>query len=125
VTALVDTSVLIDVLRGRPEAAGLLEVERDAGVLHASEVTRLELLAGMRPEEDAGTRLLFTALVWHPLDEEVAEAAGAIGRQWLPRHGGIDAADLAIAATARNLGARLLTLNVSHFPMFPGLAAPY
>ncbi len=124
-TVLVDTSVLIDVLRGRPEAARVLEVEREAGVLHASEVTRLEILAGMRPEEEAATRLLFTALAWHPLDEGVAEAAGAIGRRWLPSHRGIDAADLAIAATALHVGARLLTMNVRHFPMLPGLVAPY
>jgi hypothetical protein len=30
-----------------------------------------------------------------------------------------------IAATAKELGADLVTLNVKHFPMFPGLRAPY
>jgi predicted nucleic acid-binding protein len=47
-SALVDTSVLIDFLRGDDGAADLLERERREGTLHASEITRLEILAGMR-----------------------------------------------------------------------------
>lgn len=124
-SALVDTSVLIDYLRGRPEAAQLLERERSAGALHASEITRLEVLADMRLAEEEGTRALLSTLVWHPVDAEVAEEAGNLGRRWLASHGGIDSADLAIAATAVRTGARLLTCNVRHFPMFAGLTAPY
>ena len=51
--------------------------------------------------------------------------AGGLGRSWLTSHRGIDSADLAIAATAILLDARLLTLNVRHFPMFGDLARPY
>jgi len=123
-TALVDTSILVDYLRGEDAAAGLLESERAAADLHASEITRLEVLAGMQPAEEVSTRSLLSILVWHPVDAEVAEQAGALGR-WLPSHHAIDGADLAIAATTMLLGARLLTLNVRHFPMFPDLRAPY
>jgi len=125
VNALIDTSVLVDYLRGHSGAASVLQAERVAGVLHASEITRLELLAGMRPAEEGGTRALLSTLQWHPVDEEVAERAGALGRQWLPSHGGIDTADLAIAATALVAGLRLLTLNVRHYPMFEDLRPPY
>jgi predicted nucleic acid-binding protein len=125
VTALVDTSVLIDYLRGHPGAADLLEQERAAGPLHASEITRLEILAGMRTAEEGETRLLLTTLVWHPVDAEVAEEAGSLGRRWLRSHHTIDSADLAIAATAIRLGARLLTRNIRHFPMFTDLHEPY
>ena len=124
-TALVDTSVLIDYLRGHEGAAELLEQERAAAPLHASEITRLEILAGMRPAEQDGTRSLLSTLSWHPVDSDVAEEAGALGRQWLPSHHPIDGADLAIAATAIRCGARLLTRNVRHFPMFTDLQAPY
>ena len=124
-TVLVDTSVLIDHLRGHQGAADLLERERAAAPLHASEITRLEILAGMRKAEEDGTRLLLSALVWHPVDAEVAEEAGALGRRWLPSHHTIDGADLAIAATAIRIGARLLTRNVRHFPMFTDLHEPY
>ena len=124
-TALVDTSVLIDHLRGHPAAASLLERERLAAPLHASEITLLEVLAGMRPAEEDATRALLSTLRWHPVDTDIAEEAGALGRRWLPSHHTIDGADLAIAATVIRTGARLLTRNIRHFPMFPGLAAPY
>ena len=124
-SVLVDTSVLIDVLRGETAAADLLRAARATGPLHASEVSRLEVLAGMRPLEEVATRALLAVLTWHPLDEGVADKAGELGRAWLPGNRGIDAADLAIAATAVLLDARLFTKNVKHFPMFEGLSAPY
>lgn len=124
-TVVVDTSILIDVLQGERAAADALQSVRGAGPLHASEVTRLEVLAGMRAPEEVQTRLLFNAVTWHPVDEHIAEIAGALGRRWLPGNRGIDAADLAIAATAQSLHASLLTRNVKHFPMFTGLTAPY
>jgi hypothetical protein len=124
-TALVDTSLLIDYLRGHEGAAEVLENERAAAPLHASEITRLEILAGMRPAEEDATRSLLSTLVWHPVDAEVAEEAGALGRQWLPSHHTIDGADLAIAATAIRTASRLLTRNVRHFPMFTDLHTLY
>ena len=124
-TALVDTSVLIDYLRGHPRAAEVLERERADAPLQASEMTRPEILAGMRPSEEAATRALLDTLIWHPVDAGVAEDAGALGRDWLPSHRSIDSADLVIAATARRADARLLTCNVRHFPMFADLSAPY
>ncbi|MGH9067459.1 MAG: type II toxin-antitoxin system VapC family toxin [Acidimicrobiales bacterium] len=124
-TALVDTSILIDYLRGHRGAADLLEGERASGVLPASEITRLAVLAGMRPAEEEPRRSLLATLAWHDVDARVAEEAGALGRRWLPSHQGIDGADLAIAATTILAGAELLTLNVRHFPMFPELRPPY
>jgi predicted nucleic acid-binding protein len=124
-TVVVDTSVLIDVLRGEPAAAQVLVESREDGPLHASEVVRLEVLAGMRGAEEPATRALLAAFTWHPLDERIAEVAGELGRRWLPSDRGIDSADLAIASTAIVMDARLLTKNVKHFPMFDGLTAPY
>lgn len=117
--------MLIDYLRGHPDAAELLERERAADVLHGSEITRLEILAGMRPAEEKDTRSLLSTLAWHPVDAEIAEEAGAFRRRWLSSHHTIDSADLAIAATAIRTGTRLLTCNVKHYPMFTGLQAPY
>ncbi len=124
-TVLVDTSVLVDYLRGKVGAAQVLEGDRADGPVHASEITRLEVLAGMRIAEETQTRSLLATLRWHSVGVEVAEKAGELGREWLPSHQGIDGADLAIAATAVLLGARLLTMNVRHFPMFSDLARPY
>jgi predicted nucleic acid-binding protein len=125
VTDVVDTSIIIDVLRGESAATDLLHHLLDAGPLHSSEVVRLEVLAGMRPRETRATRALLGVFTWHPLDENIAEIAGELGRRWLPGNRGIDSADLAVAATAIALDGRLVTRNVKHFPMFEGLTAPY
>ncbi len=124
-SAVVDTSVLIDYLRGHEGAARALETARNRGALHASEITRVEILAGMRAGEEPRIRLLFAALDWHPVNADVAEEAGRLGQAWLRSHSGIDSADLAIAATARVFRLELVTTNVRHFPMFAGLRAPY
>jgi predicted nucleic acid-binding protein len=125
VTVLVDTSVIIDYLRGDSGAEEILESQRMAAPLHASEITRLEVLAGMRPDEERGTRTFLSIFIWHPLDTLIAERAGELGRRWLASHHTIDSADLAIAATALVAGCELLTRNVKHFPMFLDLVAPY
>lgn len=122
---VVDTSVLIDVLRGNENAREVLRAALKFGPVHASDVTRLEVLAGMRPREEHTTRQLLDSLSWHPLDATIAEIAGDLARRWRPGTTGIDTPDLAIAATAQLLSARLLTRNVRHFPMFDGLTAPY
>lgn len=124
-TATVDTSVLIDVLCGVDDAVALLRAARGEGPLHGSEITRTEVLAGMRPPEEDRTRRLLAGLVWHPVDETISEEAGRLGRAWVPRRPGISAADLVIAATARAFAPRLLTTNVKHFPMFDSLRKPY
>lgn len=124
-TVVVDTSIIIDVLRGEAAAANVLSAALEDGPLHAGEVVRLEVLAGMRFHEEQATRNLLEAFAWHSVDEKIAEIAGALGRRWLPGNRGIDSADLAIAATKIALDAQLLTKNVKHFPMFDELSTPY
>ncbi|CAN5173543.1 type II toxin-antitoxin system VapC family toxin [soil metagenome] len=124
-SALVDTSVLIDVLRGVPAAVDALRDARAVAPLQSSVVVRAEVLAGMRPEEEEATAQLLGALDWHDVTADVAEGAGRMGRRWLRSHSGIDTADLLIAATASRLRLPLMTRNTRHFPMFPDLMPPY
>ncbi|SEB90581.1 hypothetical protein SAMN04489806_2091 [Paramicrobacterium humi] len=122
---VVDTSVLIDVLRSNAQAQDVLSTAFSQGTLYASEVTRVEILAGMRSHEEHRTRLLLGVMTWIPVDKEISEVAGELGRKWLPGNQGIDSPDLIIAATTRVTGGTLLTRNIKHFPMFEGLTAPY
>lgn len=124
-SAVVDTSVLIDVLRKTPGARDAIAAALDDEPLHSSMVVRAEVLIGMRAEEENETRNLLDGLRWLPVDETVAEEAGRLGRRWRPSHSGIDAADFIVAATANVLRLPILTRNVKHFPMFPDLKAPY
>jgi predicted nucleic acid-binding protein len=125
VSAFIDTSVLIDHTRGLPAAHDALTRAVEQGELHSSEIVRTELLVLIRDQELAAIAPLLEAIIWHPVDRQVAEAAGSLGRAWLPSHNGIDAADFIIAATATLLDTELLTKNVKHFPMFENLSAPY
>jgi len=119
---LLDASVAIDYLRGRQEA---LEVVDAADELIASEITRYELLVGVKPSEEELTEDLLALPAWVVVDEGIARRAAALAREYRASHSGIEDADYLIAATALELGARLLTTNVKHFPMLSGLAPAY
>lgn len=122
-TVVLDTSVFIDVLRGLP--AALKYVEALEGVPAASEVTRVEVIRGLRSAERIQTERLFQEVRWVALDEAIARRAGDLGRTWRRSHPGLSIADLVVAATAEEHGAPVTTHNVRHFPMFKGLRAPY
>lgn len=123
---ILDASVAIDALRGRPDALLVLSRAVAGGEdLLGSEITRFEILGGMRREEQDDTESFLSQLIWLPIDEVVARAAGAVAREHRPAHQGIDDADCIVAATALVYEAEVLTTNVKHFPMFPDLAAPY
>ena len=119
---LLDASVAIDYLRGRQEA---LEVVDAADELFASEITRYELLVGVKPSEEELTEDLLALPALVAVDEGIARRAAALAREYRTSHSGIEDADYLIAATALELGARLLTTNVKHFPMLSGLAPAY
>jgi hypothetical protein len=126
VTVLLDTSVLIDHLRGERAARQALVAAADSGRrLAASVVTKVEVLAGMRPAEEAATRSLLGVLDWVPVDDVIAERAGELANRYLRTHPGVDPVDYIIAATAQLLDADLWTRNIKHFPMWPDLSPPY
>ncbi len=124
---VLDTSVLIDHLRGKSRVATeLIPNAIDRGdELWSSYIVRAELLAGMRTEEEGPTRDLMRLISWSEVDESVSEAAGALGRRYLRSHPGIEVSDLIVAALAQHLDADLKTTNLKHFPMFKDLKAPY
>ena len=123
---LVDTSVLIDHLRGRSEASGVLRTAREHGRrVCGSVVTRTEILGGMRSDERSRTYALLDVIEWIPIDIDISDRAGELARTFHRAFPGVDVADFLIAATAELLGAELVTRNVKHFPMVGGLASPY
>lgn len=121
-TDLLDSSVAIDYLRGSDAARDVVEASDE---LIASEITRYEVLAGVKPGEEGPTEDLLALPEWVVVDEEIARRAAALARQHRPAFSGIEDADYLVAATALELGARLLTTNVRHFPMLPGLEPAY
>lgn len=123
---LVDTTIAVDHLRGSPAATDLLaRLISDGETLVASEITRFELLAGVREAELKALETFFTSLAWAPIDQEISRTAGTLAHRLRRSHGGIDDADYLIIATAITLEADLLTTNIRHFPMVENLRAPY
>ena len=123
---LLDTSILIDHLRGQPEPGRLMrEALLSGSMIAASVLTRVEILGAMRSAERASVRATFSALDWLPVTEQVADRAGRLARTHRRSHGSIDVVDYVIAATAQQHEADLWTRNIRHFPMFKGLTAPY
>jgi predicted nucleic acid-binding protein len=126
VKVVVDTSVLIDHLRGVPAAVDVLvEAVRRGDELWSVAAVRTEVLVGMRPTEAAPTHALLDQFHWLDVDPALADRAGELGRRYLRSHPGVDTVDCLIAAAVQSLGARLLTTNVRHFPMFEDLVPAY
>jgi predicted nucleic acid-binding protein len=126
VTIVVDTSVLVDHLRGDRRAHAALAAAFQAGHgLVGSVLTRVEVLAGVRPGEEAATHRLLALFAWIAVDEAIADRAGELGCQYRRSHPGVDPVDLVIAATVEQLGAELWTRNLKHFPMLAQVRDPY
>jgi len=123
VSIVFDTSVLIDVLRNEPAALDFVRGVDD--VPACSEMTRIEIVRGLRSAERTSAERLFQTMRWIPVDEPISRRAGELGRRWDRHRPGISIADLVIAATTEELDAQLATTNVRHFPMFESLRPPY
>jgi predicted nucleic acid-binding protein len=120
---ILDTSVLVDHLRSSRPAAEYLAGLQDRP--SCSEISRIEVIQGLRSAEQRAAEKLFALIDWVPVTEVVARRAGELGRRWRRSHPGIGVADLAIAATADQIEATVATRNLKHFPMFDTLQAPY
>jgi hypothetical protein len=126
VKLLLDTTVLIDVLRGLEAAVKFLRdaVEQDHELWSVS-VVRTEVLAGMRSGEEAATLALLGGVRWLDVTVQLADDAGELARRYLRSHRGVDTVDYLLGAGALALGARMCTSNIRHFPMLEGLQPAY
>lgn len=116
---LLDTTVLIDILRGRAGAVARLRALREADdrpyvcVINVEEIQR-----GLRGEHeaDAAARLFDgLGMVW--LGRAEGDRAGTWRRAWAAQGVTLSQADCLIAAAALSIGGRLATGNPADFPM--------
>jgi predicted nucleic acid-binding protein len=118
---MLDTTVLIDVLRNRNKRRAWLEQLVLSGkVLATSTISIAEVYGGLRPGEQAATRMHLANLEWLPVSAPIAEQAGLI-KAGLRRKGLTHSiTDMIVAATAIEYGCALATDNQKHFQV-PGL----
>lgn len=115
---LLDTTVIIDLLRGRPEARTRLLALRSAGDSpYACAVNVEETVRGLRPRELGQARALFAGLRIVPLGVEEGWQAGEWRRDFARRGRMLAQADCLVAAAAWAIGGRLATGNPRDFPM--------
>jgi hypothetical protein len=112
---VLDTDVLIDLLRGREVMRAFLHDLVAHSVPCCSTISVAEIYAGMRQEESARTADLLDGLVVLPVTREIAEVAGHFKRRSKSRR--LELADCLIAATAYVEGASVATGNVKDYTM--------
>jgi predicted nucleic acid-binding protein len=121
---VLDSTVLIDYLCGRPAVERVRALRQSGDVPATTAINAEEIVRGLRPAEtDAATRL-FAGLVVLPVDLEAAWQAGEWRRAFAERGITLWQADCLIAATTLISGGSLATGNPRDFPM-PDLDVSY
>ena len=118
---LLDTGIVIRHLRGQRQAVQLMRGLAKTGRLGIASITRLEIHAGMHPDERFTTRKLLTRFLTYDLDKETADRAGELINQASTQQISLSVPDAIIAATAVQHNLTLVTLNQSDFINIPGL----
>ena len=117
---LLDTSVLIDYLRGVENAKAVIE-RVESGNLDGfiSAVTVAEIYAGLDDSDKSETVLieaLLSLFITAPVDYKVAKKAGE-----LKNTSGVLLPDCIIAATAVTLECKVWTINIKDFERMKGI----
>jgi predicted nucleic acid-binding protein len=115
---LLDTTVLIDLLRGRLGATTRLRVVRAAGDQpYACAINVEEVARGLRAPEVGAARTLLAGIRIVGLGEPEGWRAGEWRRDFASRGATLTQADCLVAAAAASIGGRLATGNPKDFPM--------
>src|SRR5260370_6472362 len=115
---LLDTSILIDVLRLRNQRREwLAELVRGGHTLSTTTLNVAEIYAGMWSAEEARTEALLSGLELHELNESSARLAGRLKNTWARKGHTLTLADTIVAAIPIERACSLLTDNRKDFPM--------
>jgi predicted nucleic acid-binding protein len=114
---LLDSTVLIDVLRDRPVVERLRAHRRDGDVAGTTAINVDEVVRGLRDTELDAARSLFKWVIVVPLGYAEGWRAGRWRREFSSAGTTLSQPDCLLAAAALVSGARLVTGNPRHFPM--------
>ena len=126
--SLIDSSVLIDVERGRVVLGVLLEGRGDRGIAMAA-ITAAELLHGVhrlraskrKTRAEAVVETLLSSIPVLPFDLVCARTHARLGAELSRRGITVGTHDLMIGATALARGLSVITSDQRSFPRIPGL----
>jgi predicted nucleic acid-binding protein len=115
---LLDTTVLIDVLRGRQNRRqSLARLVESGHTLTTAAINIGEVYAGMRPEEEKRTGQFLSSLEHFPLTAAIARRAGSLKYAHAQQGRTLALADMIVAATALEHQLTLMTDNRKDFPV--------
>ena len=114
---LLDSTAIIDALRGRSAATRLAGLRRVGTEPWVCVISVEEIWRGLRPAEEPVARRLFNGLLLAPLGVAEGIRAGTWRRELARRGVTVHQADCLIAAAAVGVGASVATANVADFPM--------
>jgi len=115
---LLDTTILIDVLRRRNDRQAWLGQLVDAGHQFATSAVCVgEVHSGIRSGEEVRAHGLLASIPCYPVSATIAARAGDIRAEWSHKGITVTLTDMLIAATALEHGLALVTDNRKDFPM--------
>lgn len=115
---MLDSSVVIDLLKRRSGAVGRLrELQETGDSVFVCAVVAEEVTYGLRAPEREAASMLFEGFEVAPLGVSEGMLAGWWRRRYRSRGRTIGQPDCLIAASALALGARIATGNPKDFPM--------
>ncbi|SMO63999.1 type II toxin-antitoxin system VapC family toxin [Gracilimonas mengyeensis] len=122
---IIDTNIIIDLLKGKDEAQSFLESSIDTN-LFLSVITTSEINTGIRDErEEQIFEELLSIFEVIPVTQTIAIESGKLRKKFLASHG-IETPDAIIAATANLLEVPIATLDKKHFSVLTDeLIVPY
>jgi hypothetical protein len=118
VSVLIDSDIVIEVLRGRDQAilAQWSVLAASPSPVLVSPITFAEVGAGARASEAQTISQFFALLTCVAIDQEIGQLAGEYLRRYSKSHS-LKIADALIAASAVKNQAALWTRNHKHYPM--------
>lgn len=115
---LLDTTVIIDCLRGRKEAVGFLtEIASEGSSVGCCAINIAEVYAGMRENERQVTKKFLDSLEYYEATRNLAELAGEYKKEYAGKGITLSLSDVIIAAVAISNNLILVTDNLRHYPM--------
>lgn len=115
---LLDTSVIVDYLRGKTETVDYVKkLFYDGFMLGCCSINIIEVYAGMRENEKKITEEFLDSLEYYEMTKDIAQKAGEYKNSY--QNNGISPSlpDFVIAAIVISNGLILVTNNLKHYPM--------
>lgn len=113
---LIDSDIIIWVLRGKKEVIELVEELRKFGVPACSPISIVEVQIGVKKGEEQKTSQFLNSLEVYPIDREIGNVAGEYLREYKKKGITLEIPDAIIGATCTLNDLILVTYNKKHYP---------